>query len=145
MPPSASGEIAGQRPDLMCHGATPGVTVESLSLAAGGQFISHLASQRRKFLRRTTPRLRLERATCCLGGTFEVWPDGAGCGLTCRSVIPKVARSGLAWPETFGRWLPVWLPETSLATLMFECLGFRADTRSESGLGSQLGGDATGE
>jgi hypothetical protein len=31
------------------------------------------------------PRPRLERGTYCLGGTFEVWPGGAGRGPTCHS------------------------------------------------------------
>ena len=66
------------------------------------------------------PRPRLERGTYCLGGTPETWPGVAGCGLTCRSAGVIIAGRGLAWPRACGRWLPVRLPTTSLATLMFE-------------------------
>ena len=56
------------------------------------------------------PRPRLERGTYCLGGTFEVSLAGAGCGLTCRLAVAAIARYGLAWCSSRGRWLPVWLP-----------------------------------
>ena len=48
-------------------------------------------------------------------------PDGAGNGLTCRSAPAGMAGRGLAQPRACGRWLPVRLPETSLAALTFEC------------------------
>ena len=72
--------------------------------------------------RAATPegRPRLERGTYCLGGTFEACLDDATCGLTCRSVITRIARGGLRLPCACGRWLPVWLPGSSLAALMFE-------------------------
>jgi len=44
----------------------------------------------------TCARPRLERGTYCLGGIFEVSPDGAGCGLTCRLAVLIVAGCGLA-------------------------------------------------
>jgi hypothetical protein len=68
------------------------------------------------------PRPRLERGTYCLGGIPERWLAVAGCGLTCRSAVARMAGCGLAWPRACGRWLPVWLPGIWLATLMFECL-----------------------
>ena len=37
-------------------------------------------------------------------------PGGAGCGLTCRFGLVAMAGYGLAWPGSWGRWLPVWLP-----------------------------------
>jgi len=56
--------------------------------------------------------------TYCLGGTFEARPGSAGCRLTCRLTVPIMADRGLTQPEICGRWLPVWLPGISLATLM---------------------------
>jgi hypothetical protein len=44
--------------------------------------------------------------------------DAAECGLTCRSAAAIMAGRGLARPYVCGRWLPVWLPGISLATLM---------------------------
>ena len=44
----------------------------------------------------------------------------AECGLTRCSAAAIMAGRGLAWPCACGRWLPVWLPEISLAALMFE-------------------------
>src|SRR5256885_4813418 len=55
-------------------------------------------------------RPRLERGTYCLGGTFEVRPGSAGCGLTCQLAVPAVAGRGLMQAGIYGRWLPVWLP-----------------------------------
>ena len=50
-------------------------------------------------------------------------PDGARCGLTCRSGAARMAGHGLTWPRACGRWLPGWLPEISLAELMLEAQG----------------------
>src|SRR6266571_6846560 len=81
---------------------------------------------------RPAPRPRLERGTYCLGGTFEVWPYGAGRGLTCRSAIGETAGYSLAWPRACSRWLPVRLPGFSLATLTSECSRPDAITDRES-------------
>ena len=47
-------------------------------------------------------------------------PSVAGCGLRCRSAAGIMVGCGLARPCACGRWLPVWLPEISLAVLTFE-------------------------
>jgi hypothetical protein len=52
----------------------------------------------------------------CLGGTFEVSLGSARYRLTCRSAAATMAGRGLLSPRIWGRWLPVRLPETSLAT-----------------------------
>jgi hypothetical protein len=49
-----------------------------------------------------------------------VWPGGAGYRLTCCLAVVAMAGYGLVRPRACGRWLPVWLPEISLAALMFE-------------------------
>jgi hypothetical protein len=63
-----------------------------------------------------------------------VSPDGARCGLTCRSAVARMAGCGLAWPHGCGRWLPVWLPEISLAELTPESqeAGAGPETRARS-------------
>ncbi len=50
-------------------------------------------------------------------------PDVVRCGPARRSAAVIMAGRGLAWPRTRGRWLPVWLPGITLATLMFESQG----------------------
>src|SRR5262249_42634660 len=59
-------------------------------------------------------------ASLVLGGASEPWPDGAGRGLVCCLAAPIVAGCGPAWPDACRRWLPDWLPDNSLASLMFE-------------------------
>ena len=76
------------------------------------------------------PRPRLERGTYCLGGTFEVWLEGAGCCLTCHSAHMRMAGCGLTSPCSCGRWLPVWLPEILLVMLTFGCPGHDAGAGS---------------
>jgi hypothetical protein len=66
------------------------------------------------------PRARLERATYCLGGDFPTSPDVAPCRLTSAPAAAKIAGRSLTSPYAGGRWLPVWLPEKSLATLTSE-------------------------
>ncbi len=44
----------------------------------------------------SAPRPRLERGTCCLGGTFETWPRSARRGLTCDPAAARMAGHGLA-------------------------------------------------
>ena len=68
--------------------------------------------------------------SCCLGGTFEVWLEGAGCCLTCHSAHVRMAGCGLTSPCACGRWLPVWLPEILLVTLTFGCPGHDAGAGS---------------
>ena len=46
-----------------------------------------------------------------------MWLDGAGHSLTSRLAIAAMAGYGLAWPRGCDRWLPVRLPEISLAML----------------------------
>jgi hypothetical protein len=50
-----------------------------------------------------------------------VGPGSAGYRLTCRLDVQAVAGCGLMRPRICGRWLPVWLPGISLATLIFGC------------------------
>ena len=57
-----------------------------------------------------------ERGSYCLGVNFETWPGSAGCGPTCRLAVLLIAGCGLRSPKIWGRWLPVRLPGTSLAT-----------------------------
>ena len=40
----------------------------------------------------------------------------------CCLAAPIVAGSGSAWPDICRRWLPNWLPENSLASLMFSSI-----------------------
>ena len=47
--------------------------------------------------------------------------EGAGRGLTWELAAAIMAGRGPARPYACGRWLPVWLPGISLATLTFEC------------------------
>src|ERR1039457_6902897 len=58
------------------------------------------------------------------GGTIRAWLDEAGCRL--MRYLPTATIAGRGWgsPEACRRWLPVWLPEISLAplTLMFQLL-----------------------
>jgi hypothetical protein len=63
------------------------------------------------------PRAGFEPATYCLGGTPEGSPGGARCRLVWRLAAPIAAQRGLAWPGVCRRWLPGWLPATSLASL----------------------------
>ena len=49
----------------------------------------------------------------------ETLPDVAWCGQAWVLAAARVAGRGLARPYACGRWLPVWLPGISLATLMF--------------------------
>ena len=46
-----------------------------------------------------------------------MWLDSAGNGLTSRLAVAAMAGYGLAWPRGCDRWLPVRLPEISLAML----------------------------
>jgi hypothetical protein len=66
------------------------------------------------------PRAPLERATYCLGGTLPTSPDVARCRLTSAPAAAKIAGRRLTSPYAGGRWLPVWLPRISLATLTSE-------------------------
>src|ERR1022692_4239240 len=70
------------------------------------------------------PRAGLEPAAYCLGGTIRAWLDEAGCRL--MRYLPAATIAGRGWgaPEACRRWLPVWLPEISLAplTLMSQLL-----------------------
>ena len=61
-----------------------------------------------------------------------MWPGSAGYDLTWRLAAVAMAGYGLAWPSSCGRWLPVWLPGISLATLMFEAAGLWSGPRTRS-------------
>jgi len=61
-----------------------------------------------------------------------VWLCGARYGLMCRSAVARMAGRGLAWPRACGCWLPVWLPEISLAELTPESPRSRRRTRNAS-------------
>ena len=52
-----------------------------------------------------------------------MWPGAARYRLTCRPAAARMAGRGSVWPCACGRWLPVRLPEFSLATLTFESRG----------------------
>ena len=67
--------------------------------------------------RAVAPRAGFEPAAYCLGGIPRTSPDVAGCGLMWRSAAPTVAGRGSASPSICRRWLPVWLPGISLASL----------------------------
>ena len=87
---------------------------------ADGQYVviaAPISTLIMKNIHLAAPRPRLERGTYCLGGTFEVWPGGAGCGLRCQSATAGMAGCGLAWPSACSRWLPVRLPGISLPDL----------------------------
>jgi hypothetical protein len=69
-----------------------------------------------------------------------VSPGGARRGLTCRLAVLALARRGLVRPSACGRWLPVWLPGISLATLTSWWL--KAPTRPANGPTSPGGAGA---
>src|SRR5438876_1034181 len=78
------------------------------------------------------------RATYCLGGIPRTSLDVAGYGLMWRSAAPTVAGRGPASPSICRRWLPVWLPGISLASLTFG--PDRKQYRPEIGLTTQRDG-----
>jgi hypothetical protein len=75
--------------------------------------------EKEPFICMFAPRARLERATYCSGGTFPTSPDIAWCRLTSAPAAAKIAGRSLTSPGDGGRWLPVWLPGISSATLTF--------------------------
>ena len=95
-------------------------------LAATGLDLSRLAPRRQKGSKYShaelRPRLGLEPTAYCLGGTPVTWPGVAPCGPTWVLAAAIIAGRSLTQPCACGHWLPVWLPEFSLATLMFECV-----------------------
>jgi hypothetical protein len=71
--------------------------------------------------------------------------DVAPCCLTCHLAAARMAGRSRTWPRACSRWLPDWLPEISLATLMFERHGPPEAHASPArpGWTAQLGGHHT--